>query len=124
MQPQVLIPSAPQVVQPAIQPSAPVMVQPQQFSACYFYPINQCPRQCNGGCSWPRQYGCLPTQQWPFFRCGYGGPYFGGNGGIGGYGGYGSFGPYIGHGGYGGLGGNIGQNGYGGYNAGAQPIVG
>ena len=118
IQPQVAIPPPPQVIQPVIQPPSPVMVQPQAVNGCYNYPINQCPQQCYGGCSWPRQSGCLPIQQWPFVRCGYGGQQFGGIGGIGGYGGYG---------GYGGLGGYIGQGGYagyGGYGVGAPQYVG
>jgi len=114
IQPQVVIPPPPQVIQPVIQPPSPVIVQPQQ-QGCYQYPINHCPQHCYGGCYWPTQSGCLPIQQWPFLRCGYGGSYFGGIGGIGGYGGYG---------GYGGLGGYISQGGYGGYGVGGQPIAG
>ena len=126
IQPQVVIPPPPQVIQPAIQPPpqvvqpviqppTPVMMQPQPVTGCYQYPMNHCPQQCYGGCYWPRQSGCLPTQQWPFIRCGYGGPYFGGMGGIGSYGGYGGLGGYIGQGAYGG---------YGSYGVGAQPFAG
>ena len=109
---QPVIQPPPQIIQPFIQPPPPVMVQPQPVSLCNLYPMNQCPQHCYGLCNRSGQSGCLPTQQWPFMRCGYGGSYFGGIGGIGGYGGYG------------GLGGYIGQGGYGGYGAGAQPIVG
>lgn len=117
-QPQVLIPPPPQVIQPVYQPPVfaqpqPLLVQPPQVSGCYLYPINQCPQHCYGGCYWPRHSGCVPTQQWPFIRCGYGGSYGGGIGGIGGYGGYGG---YVGHGGY------FGRIGYGGYGTGAQSL--
>ena len=109
---QPVIQPPPQIIQPVIQPPPQIIVQPQPISLCYQYPIHQCPQHCHGYCYWPRQSGCLPTQQWPFIRCGYGGSYFGGIGRIGGYGGYG------------GLGGNIGQESYGGYDVGAQPFVG
>ena len=115
IQPQVVIPPPPQVIQPVIQPPTPVIGQPQPATGCYNYPINQCPQQCYGGCYSPSQSGCLPIQQWPFIRCGYGGSYVGGIGGIGGYGGYGGLGGYIGQGGY---------AGYGGYGFGAQPFAG
>jgi len=100
------------------------MVQPQQITGCNLYPMNQCPQQCNGLCNLSGHSGCFSTQQWPFIRCRYGGPYSGGIGGIGGYGGYGGFGGYTIPGGYGGYGGYIGPGGYGGYSAGAQPIAG
>ncbi|GFG32440.1 hypothetical protein Cfor_02538, partial [Coptotermes formosanus] len=147
VQPQVLIPPPPQVIQPMIQPPViaqpppvfaqppPVIAQPPTLIAqpptliaqpptliaqqptliaqppsvagCYAYPVNQCPQHCYGHCHWPRYSGCVPVHQWPFIRCGYGGPYVGGIGGIGGYGGY------AGQGGY---------AGYGSYGAGAQPF--
>jgi len=118
---QPVIQPAPQVAQPVIQTSAPVMVQPQQVSGYNLYPMNQCPQHCYGLRNWSGQSGCLPTQQWPFIRCGYGGSY---SGGIGGYGDLSGYIGQGGYGGYGGLGGYIGQNGYGGYSAGVQPIAG
>ena len=78
IQPQVLILSLPQVVQPAV----------QQVTVCYLYPIHLCPQHCYGLCYSHGHSGCVPIQQWPFYRCGYGGLYSGGIGGIDGNGGY------------------------------------